>query len=138
MTPDTLPGIAEQNPAAIAKRKAEQYADRILYRLGILPGFRGHKYLLYAITICILDPSNLELLTKTLYPSIAHQYATTVPCVERSMRYVLSQSLVVHPDTITRWNEAFASFLVYKKDTKPTIGAFITMSTMLYNKDPEI
>ena len=125
----------EEPEAAQARHKAEQYAEYMLHHLGILPGFFGHKYFWYAITLCVLDPTKLELLTKTLYPAIAHRYATTVPCVERSMRYVLTHSLAVRPDTMAHWNEFFEPFLIYKKDKKPTIGIFITMVAALYHTE---
>ena len=58
----------------------------LLYRLGITPNYTGFYYVAMAIHTALRQPDCLLLITKRLYPEIAHFYKTRPCCVERNIR----------------------------------------------------
>lgn len=72
--------------------KAE-LANRVkseLRRLHIPGTVRGFNYLLHILLEVIPDPSQLILVTKSLYPSTARAFGVTSSSVERSIRTAIS------------------------------------------------
>ena len=62
---------------------------RLLIQLGATPNYIGYRYLVEAICLSLVDPQNLELITKKIYLEVATTYQTTGSAVERNIRTVL-------------------------------------------------
>ena len=74
------------------KEKAE-LADRVksdLRRLHIPGTVRGFNYLLYILLEVVPNPSQLTLVTESLYPSTARAFGVTSSSVERAIRTAVS------------------------------------------------
>lgn len=63
-----------------------------LNKIGIKPQMKGFKYIRMAIQMTIEDESNLDAITKTIYPAIAKKYKTNWMAVERCMRTVIGKA----------------------------------------------
>ena len=64
--------------------------SRLVRSLGIGATYRGYRYLLLALTLCIEDEDYLLGISKLLYPYIARTYQTSVSSVERDLRTVIT------------------------------------------------
>jgi two-component system response regulator (stage 0 sporulation protein A) len=86
-----------------------------LKELGIPARYSGYSYLREGIKLLIQD-SNMQKITKTLYPALAEMYNVSYAGVERSIRYAIE----------TSWdknrNHPFYQFY----DSRPTNLAFIS------------
>lgn len=85
----STPAPASQALTRQQAAQADQLLSSILYELGIPPHFRGFLYLREAVRMAATDPDTLASVTKSLYPQIARQHATTASCVERSIRHAI-------------------------------------------------
>ena len=98
----------------------------MLKDIGMPANLQGYTYLRSAILVCIHDETNLECVTKLLYPSIAKKYNTTPTRVERSMRHAIEKAF-------QRGNmAAIDSMFGYTVDSarsKPTNSEFIATLT---------
>lgn len=63
-----------------------------LNKIGIKPQMKGFKYIRMAIQMTIEDESNLDAITKTIYPAVAKKYNTNWMAVERCMRTVIGKA----------------------------------------------
>ena len=91
----------------------------VLKSLGIYRTYKGYYYVAEAVRLVMKDASLLLYISKSLYPAIARVYVTTVSCVERNIRTIIT----------TCWEsgnieqlEKLAGTRLYKK---PTTGEFI-------------
>ena len=79
------------------KRNAEEYGSfelesrvtSLLHNIGVPANLKGYYYLRSAIIMSVNDRSNLEMITKKLYPDIAKEYSSTSSRIERSMRHAI-------------------------------------------------
>lgn len=62
----------------------------LLRRLGATEAYAGFPHMVYAVQLCISDPSRLSLITKQIYPEVAGRYGTNWRAVERNMRTMVS------------------------------------------------
>ena len=76
----------------ISNKLLEQLVEAILRSLYIPGTFKGLKYLTYAVTATVIDPSRTCLITKDLYHEIAREYTTTAKRVERDIRWAIQAS----------------------------------------------
>lgn len=71
-------------------RKAEEPPERrigeLLFSLGMSANQKGYRYLVWALLRVQEDPSQLSLLTKSLYTDAAKHFRSTQGAVERAMR----------------------------------------------------
>lgn len=99
---------------------------------GIMPHLSGYKYLVYAITLAILDGSSAKFLTKELYPKVGEKFGVSASIVERSMRH----ALVVAGKTgkLVKINELIEAD-VFKPYERISNGQFISIvaDRFLYN-----
>ena len=58
--------------------------------LGIGATYRGYRYLLLALSLCLEDEDYLLGISKILYPYIAQMYQTSASSVERDLRTVIT------------------------------------------------
>ena len=63
---------------------------RLIRSLGIGATYRGYRYLILAITLCLEDEDYLLGISKLLYPHIARTYQTSSSSVERDLRTVIT------------------------------------------------
>lgn len=70
----------------------ELQVTEMIHRIGIPANIKGYSYLRTAIMEAVCDPQTVTSVTKTLYPSVAKTYKTTVPCVERDMRKAIESA----------------------------------------------
>ncbi|HHT27348.1 MAG TPA: response regulator [Firmicutes bacterium] len=95
---------------------------RCLQHLGVPERFKGYSYLCTAIVLCYHDETYLTRVMKALYPTIAEQWRTTPPRVERAIRYALEV-------TWTHGNlgliDRLFHYTVDQERAKPTNASFI-------------
>jgi two-component system response regulator (stage 0 sporulation protein A) len=71
------------------KLELELEVTKILHRIGVPVHIKGYNYLRHSIMLSIDDPSVMDAVTKVLYPSVATNFSTTVPRVERAIRHAI-------------------------------------------------
>ncbi len=98
-------------------------------RLKVPTNILGYRYLVEAVKIVVVDPSNISRVFANLYAEIANKFETTIPCVERSIRHAIHKSF----DQMECPEEIF----VYKNGRVPTNSQFIaTVAEYIrFNKD---
>lgn len=118
-----------QNSAQSARRAAEREEleveiTDIIHQLGVPAHIKGYHYLREAIVLAAQNPSMMDSVTKTLYPSVAKHFDTTASRVERAIRHAIE----------TAWGrgdlDTINSFFGYTVDTckgKPTNSEFIAL-----------
>lgn len=72
------------------KSKIETDVSETIKKIGVPPHIKGYNYLRESIMMSIYDPSNLQYITKNLYPGIAKRYNSTVTSVERAIRHAIA------------------------------------------------
>lgn len=118
-------GLEPGVPAVAAgARNLDLEVTRIIHEVGIPAHIKGYLYLREAILMVIEDVGLLSLVTKELYPSVAHKYKTTPSRVERAIRHAIEVA----------WNRGNLSAIhrifghtVSKDRGKPTNSEFIAM-----------
>ena len=60
----------------------------LLFRLGVTANYKGFYQMAYALRLCVEDQERLLLVTKWIYPDVAHHYRTNWRAVERNLRTV--------------------------------------------------
>lgn len=87
--------------------------------LGIRRTYKGYYYLADAVRLVMSDASMLLYISKYLYPEVAKIYDTSITCVERNIRTVVTSC----------WHSEYAKVLESMAGTplyrKPTSGEFI-------------
>ncbi|MCQ5202767.1 MULTISPECIES: sporulation initiation factor Spo0A C-terminal domain-containing protein [Claveliimonas] len=100
--------------------EAIQYLVR---SLGIGATYRGYRYLVIAIDLCLRDEDYLLGISKVLYPKIAEICHTSVGSVERDLRTVINVC----------WERGNRSLLTTISPcpllSKPTTGEFVDILT---------
>ena len=93
--------------------------ERLVRSLGVGATYRGYRYLVYAVALCLQDEDYLLSVSKLLYPKIAHTYCTTSCSVERDIRTVIRVC----------WDRGGKAYLeklaMHSLDIRPTAGEFI-------------
>lgn len=80
----------DETTAPVSKNpNLEDVIADILKEIGTPPNILGHKYLARAVELVCNDESYLQMITKSLYPSIAKEYNSTGSRVERSIRHAV-------------------------------------------------
>jgi len=95
-----------------------------LHQIGVFTHIKGYQYLRVAIMMAVKDMEVINAVTKELYPSIAKQFNTTAPRVERAIRHAIE----------TAWDRGnidtlqnFFGYTVSSAKGKPTNSEFISM-----------
>ena len=114
--PVSLPAFHQNNPTA--------QATNILRKVGIPAHIKGYAYLRFAITTAVHDPQVLSLVTKVLYPTIAHEFGTTASRVERSIRHAIE---VAWDRGNTEAQQELFGYNAQSKRGKPTNSEFIAL-----------
>lgn len=74
---------------SIDDESLEVIITRVLLRTGIPPNIKGYRYLREALIMTIENRVAVELITKYIYPDVAHKYHTTPQKVERAIRHAI-------------------------------------------------
>ncbi len=98
---------------------------QLLLQIGIPSNLTGYLYIREALDICMEDRSELESVTKKLYPKIAERFATSTTKVEHAIRHAIENAWKKNPSSI---QETLFGYSV-EKGTKPTNSAFIATVT---------
>lgn len=97
--------------------------QHLVRSLGIGATYRGYRYLVCAIMLCLEDEDYLLGISKLLYPKIAEEYKTSVSSVERDLRTVINVCW-------ERGNkELLKQISLYPLFSKPTTGEFLDIMT---------
>ena len=81
------------------------------HTMGELHGYRTEMdacYMRDALIACTIDGSNVNLVTKVLYPDIAKKYGVSTPSVERGLRYGIQ---TVRKTNTPLYQEIFSAML---------------------------
>lgn len=97
----------------------------LLTQIGIQPNLKGYQYLRTAIEMCMKDRSELDGITKRLYPKVAKQYYVDSSRVEHAIRHAISNAWKKE-DHLMR--EKLFGYSMGAK-SKPTNAAFIATIT---------
>ena len=103
----------------------EREVFRILKDLGIPASIKGYNYIRSAVMHCIENPE-MRIVTKNLYPTLAKEYETTPPRVERAIRHAIGASW--DRADIEKIHEMFGHTYSAHRD-KPTNAVFIATIT---------
>lgn len=101
----------------------------VLKALGIRRTYKGYYYIADAVRLVMSDATKLLYISKSLYPEVARIHDTTINCVERDIRTVVSSC----------WESEYADILAEMAGAplyrKPTSGEFIDiLSSYLLSK----
>ena len=93
--------------------------QHLIRSLGIGATYRGYRYILLAVKLCLEDEDYLLGISKLLYPQIAHICQASVSSVERDLRTVITVCW-------ERGNRALLNEIsLYPLLSKPTTGEFL-------------
>lgn len=98
--------------------------DLFMYDINMPRNLRGYKYLSSAVRMVYLDPDLINNVLKGLYLYIAHEYKTSVPCVERNIRTAINN---VWTCGNTEKLDFYLERFVHTPETKPTAKEFIAI-----------
>lgn len=93
----------------------------LLNQLGVSSNLKGYSYLRTAIKLCVADRSQIEGITRGLYPKIAEFYATNPEKVEHAMRHAIEKSWIIENKLMQE--EVFGRTI--GKKIKPSNSVFI-------------
>ncbi|NLY81445.1 MAG: hypothetical protein GX078_01530 [Clostridiales bacterium] len=79
----------EKLPETLIKELFEIKVYEILDKCGIPNYYIGYEFLKDAIII-VLDESESNWITKTVYPKIASKHGTNISCVDSNMRHAIN------------------------------------------------
>ena len=91
----------------------------VLRALGIRRTYKGYYYVADAVRLVMTDASRLLYISKYLYPVIARIHGTSMNCVERDIRTVVTSCWQSEYAEVL---ETMAGIRLYRK---PTSGEFI-------------
>lgn len=103
----------------------------VLQSLGIHRTYKGYYYVAEAVHLVMKDATMLLYISKSLYPAVAKVYDTTISCVERNIRTVISG---LWESEYVSELETFAGVRLYRK---PTSGEFIDILANYLNSKNE-
>lgn len=75
----------------------EQEITKFMNKIGMAANLKGFNYLRTAILMVVKDQTNIEFITKRLYPNIAIIYKTTSSRVERGIRHSIERAWAYNP-----------------------------------------
>lgn len=77
--------------------KYERETCNLLRRLGVNNSYVGFRYTVYGVIRAIANPELLIYISKGLYVEISAEYRTSIGCVERNIRTIIS-TIWLHGD----------------------------------------
>ena len=96
----------------------------ILLSVGISANLQGYNYLKESIKLAMKEPTIINAITKTMYPTVAGKFHTTSCRVERAIRHALEVSY--NKGKIVVLNDIFG-LNIFDKNDKPTNSEFVAL-----------
>ena len=127
----------KRNLASVSESfELESRVTSLLHNIGVPANLKGYYYLRSAIIMSVNDKSNLEMITKKLYPDLAKEYSSTSSRIERSMRHAIEVAWQRgDPDILYK----FFGYTVSAYKSKPSNSEFIAMlADNIYLKNKEL
>jgi two-component system response regulator (stage 0 sporulation protein A) len=88
---------------------------------GIRPNYKGFRYISEAVYMIVQDEELLDALTKEVYGEIARAHHTSIPSVERSIRFAINKLTkpptypgYYHQNLELKTNKAFIASMAHK------------------------
>jgi len=116
--------MSEPDMEAAILEPIETQITNILHNLGIPAHIKGFTYLRSAIGMTVSDPDMINYVTKSLYPGVAKQFATTTSRVERAIRHAIE--VAWDRGDLETLNRYFG-YTISRQRGKPTNSEFIAM-----------
>lgn len=102
----------------------EALVTNVIHEVGVPAHIKGYQYLREAIMMVVKDIDVINQITKSLYPQIAHKYATTPSRVERAIRHAIEVAWGRGQQEAV---ENIFGYTVSASKGKPTNSEFIAM-----------
>lgn len=115
---------AELFPSPDDAEPLETQITNVLHNLGIPAHIKGFTYLRSAIGMTVSEPDMINYVTKSLYPGVAKQFATTTSRVERAIRHAIE--VAWDRGDLETLNRYFG-YTISRQRGKPTNSEFIAM-----------
>lgn len=100
----------------------DKVVSKLLREVGVAPHLLGYEYLRVAIIVSLKNREYLYSITKSLYPYIAKEKATTSSRVERAIRHAIETAW--SRGNVQKLNEIFG-YTISPQKGKPTNSEFI-------------
>ncbi len=107
-----------------SEKTLDEKISNIFVSVGIPAHIKGYQFLREGIKLAVDNPSIINSITKSLYPSIAKRFDTTSSKVERAIRHAIE--VAWNRGKIENINNIFG-IKVYNSSEKPTNGEFIAL-----------
>ena len=106
------------------QERLEALVTNIIHEVGVPAHIKGYQYLREAIMMVVNDIDVINQITKSLYPKIAHKFATTPSRVERAIRHAIE---VAWGRGDQKMVENIFGYTISASKGKPTNSEFIAM-----------
>ena len=121
--------MSEQPPAPmpilpLPGASMDDKLSNIFLSVGIPAHIKGYQFLREAVKLVVNDHNLIGAITKELYPSIAHTFATTPSKVERAIRHAIE--VAWNRGRVESLNKTFGCTVALPGE-KPTNGEFIAL-----------
>ena len=73
--------------------RLEHIIEEIVDQEGIQSTYKGFKYINQAVYLVLQDEDRLGALTKEVYGEIARSHQTSIPSVERTIRFAIKKEI---------------------------------------------
>lgn len=132
LKPFDLPSLEDRIKDVFEKEQMERMVRRddveievsmLLHNLGIPSHVRGYQYIREGVLLIYENNKVVTLVTKEIYPRIAHKYNTTTSRVERAIRHAIEISWV--RGDIKLMERIFGNSIDFER-SKPTNAEFLT------------
>lgn len=119
----------EWNEERLREVVLEADIAELMSQIGFSAHLRGYRYIKTAVKRCLVDPGELEGITKHLYPEVAREHDTTAGKVEHGIRHAIESAW--KKDNHREWESLFG-YSLPQEGRKPTNGELIaTMADYL-------
>lgn len=108
----------------VSEKTLDERISNIFVSVGIPAHIKGYQFLREGIKLAVDNPSIINAITKSLYPTIARRFDTTSSKVERAIRHAIE--VAWNRGKIENINSIFG-VKVYSSAEKPTNGEFIAL-----------
>lgn len=117
-------GTKTVHERAVGDKTLDEKISNIFVSVGIPAHIKGYQFLREGIKLAVDNPSIINSITKSLYPSIAKRFDTTSSKVERAIRHAIE--VAWNRGKIENINNIFG-VKIYNSSEKPTNGEFIAL-----------
>lgn len=114
--------------------KYERETCNLLRRLGVNNSYVGFRYTVYGVIRAIANPELLIYISKGLYVEISAEYRTSIGCVERNIRTIISTIVAFRekPKSFSHKLQKSTTFCKLAKNKRAFERYFISYQTPFY------